>query len=46
MEDVHSIEVHLAAGKHRVGAGVMPERPVMIRQLQDDAVRSRCSCCR
>ena len=45
MEDVHAVEVHFTACKHRVGAGVMPERPVMIRRLQDDGVRSGCSCC-
>src|SRR6187200_2688285 len=45
MEDVDPIEIDLLAREHGVRAGVMPERPIMIRQLQHDGVRSRCSCC-
>jgi hypothetical protein len=45
VKDVHSVEAYLLAREHSVSAGVMPERPVAARQLQDDGVRSGCSGC-
>src|SRR3954447_20728656 len=44
MEDVDSVEIYLPAREHGVRAGVMPERPVVIRQLQHDCVRRRRHC--
>lgn len=44
MQDVYSVQVHFPARERGVGTGVMPERPVVTKQLQDDVVPSRRYC--
>src|SRR5829696_4628550 len=45
MKNVQSVEVHLSSCERGVGTGVMPERTIAARRLQDDAVRGRRPCC-
>ena len=41
VQDVDSVQIHLASREGGVGPGVVPERPVLPSRLEDQAVRGR-----